>query len=130
MRFGLEIPAGWEATDDGEVIEIAPPGGAGAAHVSSMRRTEPRPAEEGEADEQLDRFLDGRELLEIDREPERAHGEGRIAIARYTVGEQPRHWVVAIVVTAERALLCTFNHSGDGARHEADARRMFEAATP
>ena len=114
--LAIDVPDGWSPSDDGEVVEIAAPGG-GAAHVSAYRRTEPADATAEEVEAALERFLADRERRDVERTAAGSDAHGFSASARFVTDEdgRPHRWLAVVRHGRTRALLCTFVEPADAA---------------
>jgi hypothetical protein len=115
--FCAEVPSGWSAAEDGDVVELEPPSRAGAAHFSVLARPG-----DGEAAALVRRFADGRGAGDAEISKRGAGG------AETAFEDRDGHyWLVATWVTPTRAVLFTYNDDGGDDEARAEARAVLES---
>jgi hypothetical protein len=120
-----EVPEGWLVGESEGLIELEPPSGDGAIHISVVRKTEPGPPTEMEARALLEYFpvwasaswtseiIVDPTVREVSATGECVDGEGRT-------------WDVASRVTESRGLVFSFNTDAPEGGQRQQARRILE----
>ncbi|HEY3351091.1 MAG TPA: hypothetical protein VGM13_15035 [Thermoanaerobaculia bacterium] len=127
-NISLDVPAGWQVKEPGDLIELVPSSGRGAMHVSILDRERSEAPTEQEA----------RELAEWFRD--RRGGDGEIVVAiepdrlpsartSFTVAEDgvPMSWTVYTKIWPERAILASFSSEPGFAKDLGEANTIFKS---
>lgn len=105
----IEIPDGWTLNEPGDLIELVPPGGDGALHISILERERTDPPSDQEARELVEWFRDRRGGEgKIDAEVDKNGASlARTAFEVVTDGESVG-WTVVAKVWSSLAVLASY----------------------
>ena len=108
-RLTVDVPEDWEVVEPGDLIEILPPDGTGALHISLYNRERTEPPTEAEARSLLEWFCrskGGQPDFVIESRPDETRASCRFEILD---DDDVVGWKAIAIVWIHRAVLATYN---------------------